>query len=45
MVAVGWMRAAPIVKTGGRPVERWTINPRLFEPYSGSSGFGEGWKR
>jgi Protein of unknown function (DUF3987) len=32
MVTAGWVRVMPVVKTGGRPKERWTINPRLFEP-------------
>jgi hypothetical protein len=32
MVAAGWVRAEPIVQTGGRPRERWSVNPRLFEP-------------
>jgi hypothetical protein len=31
MVAAGWLCAEPIVKTGGRPRERWIANPRLFE--------------
>jgi Protein of unknown function (DUF3987) len=41
MGAAGWVRAMPIVKTGGRPKERWTINPQLFKPYSGFGGFGD----
>ena len=31
MVEAGWLRAEPIVQTGGRPRERWAVNPRLFE--------------
>jgi uncharacterized protein DUF3987 len=38
MVAAGWLRAMPTVKTGGRPSERWGVNPRLFEKTFG--GFG-----
>ncbi len=30
MTAAGWLRAEPTVKTGGRPRERWAVNPRLF---------------
>ena len=30
MIAAGWLRAEPIVHTGGRPRERWAVNPRLF---------------
>jgi len=42
MVAAGWVRAMPIVKTGGRPRERWSVNPKLFEKtYSGLGGFGD----
>jgi hypothetical protein len=32
LTAAGWLRAAPIVKTGGRPKERWAVNPQLFKP-------------
>jgi Protein of unknown function (DUF3987) len=31
MIEAGWLRAEPVVQTGGRPRERWTVNPRLFE--------------
>jgi Protein of unknown function (DUF3987) len=31
MTAAGWLSAEPIAKTGGRPRERWTVNPQLFE--------------
>jgi hypothetical protein len=31
LVTTGWLRAEPVVQTGGRPRERWTVNPRLFE--------------
>jgi hypothetical protein len=34
MVTAGWLRAEPITKTGGRPRQRWQVNPRLF----GSAG-------
>jgi hypothetical protein len=30
LVTAGWLRAEPIVTTGGRPKERWEVNPRLF---------------
>lgn len=32
MIVAGWLRKEPIIKTGGRPLERWTVNPRIFEP-------------
>jgi Protein of unknown function (DUF3987) len=32
MAAAGWVRVEPVIKTGGRPKERWTVNPQLFEP-------------
>jgi hypothetical protein len=32
MVAAGWLQAGPTVQTGGRPRERWLVNPRLFGP-------------
>jgi hypothetical protein len=32
LLAAGWLRAAPVIKTGGRPLERWSVNPRLFTP-------------
>ena len=32
MIAAGWLRVEPVVKTGGRPRERWVANPRIFEP-------------
>ncbi|XIA62194.1 DUF3987 domain-containing protein [Bradyrhizobium sp. TZ2] len=31
LVIAGWLRALPIVQTGGRPRERWAVNSRLFE--------------
>jgi hypothetical protein len=31
MVKAGWLRAEPVIQTGGRPRERWTVNPKLFE--------------
>ena len=42
MVAAGWLRARPTVKTGGRPSERWEVNPQLFEKtYGGFGSFGD----
>jgi uncharacterized protein DUF3987 len=32
MIVAGWLRAAPVIKTGGRPIERWAVNPRVFVP-------------
>jgi hypothetical protein len=32
MVATGWLRPAKPEMTGGRPRERWRVNPALFEP-------------
>jgi hypothetical protein len=50
MIEAGWLRAEPVVKTGGRPMERWAVNPRLSSPpnpqkppeanFGGSRGFG-----
>jgi hypothetical protein len=31
MVAAGWLQAE-ISMTGGRPIERWQVNPRVFAP-------------
>jgi hypothetical protein len=31
LVAAGWLRVKPIGPTGGRPSERWTVNPQLFK--------------
>jgi hypothetical protein len=31
MVAAGWLRTEKITQTGGRPLERWTVNPLLFK--------------
>jgi hypothetical protein len=30
MVDAGWLRAEERQKTGGRPLERWSVNPQLF---------------
>lgn len=32
LVTAGWLRAEPIIQTGGRPRERWLVNPRIFGP-------------
>ena len=32
MVSAGWLRPEPVIRTNGRPRERWSVNPRLFEP-------------
>jgi hypothetical protein len=36
MVAAGWLRPEKI-GTGGRPLERWQVNPKLFEVESAQS--------
>jgi hypothetical protein len=29
LTAAGWLRNEPVIQTGGRPRERWGVNPRL----------------
>jgi hypothetical protein len=31
MIAAGWLRAEETEPTGGRPKERWQVNPQLFD--------------
>ena len=37
LVRAGWLRRAPTVKTDGRPVYRWQINPLLWDAESAGS--------
>jgi hypothetical protein len=32
LVAAGWLRPRKLERTGGRPRERWLVNPRIFAP-------------
>jgi Protein of unknown function (DUF3987) len=31
MIAAGWLRAEEVEQTGGRPKQRWAVNPQLFK--------------